>query len=347
MDERPAVTVVVAAFNEEGCIAENLQRIVTELKKRPDTSWELICVDDGSADRTGEITDRFAEGNEGVKVLHHRRNFGQGRALRTGFAESGGSVIVTLDADLSYGPEYIWSLADALRTRNVEIALASPYMEGGSVKNVPFHRNFLSRLGNLYLARMSNYRISTSTCVVRAYRREVIEGLSLTSDGMELQPEILLKAHMMGFRLCEIPARLEWTGLKSAGKGPGRVSKFGIMRAMRLYLLLGWLSRPAYFFMIISTMLLLPGLYMALALAVRLAIAGRRHINEGLVQAVSSSMTEVFQAYAYSVVFSGLFLLVGTQVFAFTLLLLQNKFYFEEIYRQGQSPSGDDRVLRR
>ena len=183
------LTVVVAAYDEEPIIARNLQRIVEELAGREGWDWELICVNDGSGDRTGELMDQFATGKCRVRVLHHRRNFGQGRALRTAFDACKGDVIVTLDADLSYGPEYIFRLTEALDEKNVEIALASAYAKGGLVRNVPFYRRFLSRVGNRYLARMSHYRISTSTCVVRAYRREVIDAIYLTSDGMELQLE--------------------------------------------------------------------------------------------------------------------------------------------------------------
>jgi glycosyltransferase involved in cell wall biosynthesis len=290
--------------------------------------------------------DRFSEGMDKVRVIHHRRNYGQGRALRSGFAASRGAVVVTLDADLSYGPENIWNLVDALQKENVEIALASPYMKGGTVRNVPFHRKILSRLGNFYLARMSHYKISTSTCVVRAYRREVLDGMFLASDGMELQLEILMKASIAGFRVCEVPAGLEWADEKAAGAGFRRASKMKILRAIRLYLLLGWLSRPAYFFIILSLLLFLPGAYMAFALAYRLACAVGRHLGEGLSAAVSSGMAEVFTSYAYSVVFCGAFLLMGLQGFAFTLLLLQNKFYFEELYRQSQTRTGSGTSFR-
>jgi dolichol-phosphate mannosyltransferase len=268
--------------------------------------------------------------------VHHRRNFGQGRALRTGFARSRGEYVVTLDADLSYGPEYIWTLVTALQDRNVEIALASPYMAGGSVRNVPFVRRYLSRLGNLYLGRMSSYRISTSTSVVRAYRREVIEELTLSSNGSELLLEILMKAHMLGFRVCEVPARLEWM-THGTGQAPRkRTSKLRVGRAIRLYLLMGWLSRPTYVFTIGSVLVLLPGLYMAAALALRLIMACRGHLDEGLAHAVSSAMTEVFRSYGYSIAFCGLFLVVGLQALAFTLLLAQNQFYYEELFRQGR-----------
>lgn len=329
------LSVVVAAYNEEAVIDQNVQRIVAELTSRPEVDWELICVDDGSTDQTGAILDRFSRSRPRITVLHHRRNFGQGRALRTAFDICGGDVIVTLDADLSYGPEYIFRLADALYEQKVDIALASPYVKGGTSRNIPFYRYVLSRMGNAYLAKMSHYRISTSTSVVRAYRREVMDRLVLTSDGMELQLEVLMKSAMMGFQVCEVPAHLEWAEQKVSEAKFRRVSKMRILHMIRLYMLMGWLSRPAALFIALSLLMLLPGFYMAIVLAWLTGAAIVRQLDQGLIQAVSNGMQEVFTRYTYSFVFSGAFLLIGFQVLAFSLLLLQNKFHFEELYRLG------------
>jgi glycosyltransferase involved in cell wall biosynthesis len=299
--------------------------------------WEIVCVDDGSRDETGNLLEEIAAEDPRIRVLHHRRNFGQGRALRTAFDACGGEVVVTLDADLSYGPEYIYRLADALDPNNAEIALASPYMKGGAVHNVPLYRHALSRVGNWYLARMSHYPISTSTCVVRAYRREVIDGLTLSADGMELQLEILLKASMSGFRVCEIPASLAWADDRVAEADLRRVSKMRILRTIRLYLLMGWLSRPAFVFLLLSMFLLVPGTYMGLVLLARVAAAVVRHLPEGAIVAVSNGLEEVFTRTAYSIAFCSALLVIGLQLFAFSLLLLQNKFYFDELYRLVQA----------
>ncbi|MFH1023635.1 MAG: glycosyltransferase family 2 protein [Planctomycetota bacterium] len=338
--EKLRLSVVVVAYNEEPVICNNLRRVISELIVHPEMDWELVCVNDGSTDRTGKIMDEVAVGNPRVQVLHHRRNFGQGRALRTAFNVCRGDVVVTLDADMSYGPEYIFALVQALREHNVEIALASPYMKGGEVRNVPFYRRILSRWGNMYLARMSQYPVSTSTCVVRAYRCEVLDNIILTSDGMELQLEILMKSFLMGFRVCEVPARLAWADEKAAAAGFRRISKMRIWRSIRLYLLLGWLSRPAYVFMVFSMLLLFPGMYMAVALLVRVIVTVWGRINQGVFAAISGGLQDVYANYTYSVVFCGTFLLVGMQVFAFSLLLLQNKFYFEETCRLAQSRMG-------
>jgi glycosyltransferase involved in cell wall biosynthesis len=269
-----------------------------------------------------------------VTVLHHRRNYGQGRALCTAFEVCQSDIIVTLDADLSYGPEYIYSLVRAVIDRNVDIALASPYMKGGTVRNVPLYRYFLSRLGNAYLARMSQYSVSTSTCVVRAYRREALEGLILTSDGMELQLEILMKASLASYRVCEVPAKLEWADEKVAAADFRRASKMRILRSIRLYLVLGWLSRPSALFLFGSLFLILPSLYMGVAMIGRLvqAVAGY-YGDAGWRSALSLGLQEVYATYSYGIIIYGLLFIVGLHMFAFGMLVMQNKSYFDEHYR--------------
>lgn len=330
------LSVVVAVYNEEGIISRSLQRIVDELNRHSEISWELICVNDGSTDGTGALMEQCTTNNSMIRVYHHRRNRGQGRALLTGFAHCRGEVIVTLDADLSYGSEYIFMLKDALFKENVEIALASPYTKGGMVKNVPFYRHFLSRMGNFYLARMSQYPISTSTCVVRAYRREVIDSLLLTSDGMELQLEILMKAAVMGFQVCEVPAKLEWDVEKLSETDFRRASKMRLLRTIRLYLLMGWLTRPAAIFMGISSLMLLCGLFIFIALFRRVLEHIGTHPGVSWLQSASLSLQEVFQAYAYSFIIYGGIFLIGLQIFTYALLLIQNKYHFEELFRLGQ-----------
>ena len=337
------LSVVVAAYNEEAVISQNMRRIVAELNTRPEVTWELIGVNDGSKDRTGELMDELALEDPRIRIFHHRRNFGQGRALRTAFDMCQGEIIVTLDADLSYGPEYVYRLADSIVKENVEIALASPYTKVGTVRNVPFYRHILSRCGNRYLARMSHYPISTSTCVVRAYRREVIDTLSFSSDGMEIQLEVLMKAAMMRFRVCEVPAHLAWEDQKIAEADFRRVSKMRILSTIKMYLMMGWLSRPAYVFIVTALMLILPGLYMAGWIMYRIMSATHQHLTEGVMQAISSGLQDVFTTYTYTVVFSTALLLIGIQMFALALLMLQNKFYFEELYRLEQKIQKQER----
>ena len=144
-------------------------------------------------------------------------------ALRRGFKESKGEIVVSIDADLSYDPRYILDFVKTLkREQDIDFVLASPYMPGGGVQNVPFLRLWISKLGNKILRFAMPNRIYTSTGIFRAYRRKVLDSLELESDGKEIHLEILSKALALGYRVKEIPAIL--TGRKK-GKSKFKLKK--------------------------------------------------------------------------------------------------------------------------
>lgn len=324
------ISVVLAAYNEEAVIAANLARICAALEAYRPGAWELVCVDDGSRDRTAALMEQASLSEPRIVVLRHRRNFGQGRAFRSGFARCRGAVVVTVDADLSYGPEYIARLADALEAQRVEIALASPYCAGGTVGRVPFYRLFLSRMGNRYLSWTLPYGVATSTCAVRAYRREVLDELVLTCDGMELQLEVLRKAAWSGFRVCEVPAHLDWGEVKAAEGGLARASKMRILRTIRTYLLLGLLASPALLPALLAAGCGLPGLLAVGLLVRRWAL----QVSEG--QPLLAALDAVVGRSPGLALASVALLLAALVAALAALLLTQSRHQFEELYQVAQ-----------
>ncbi|MEZ5233917.1 MAG: glycosyltransferase family 2 protein [Acidimicrobiales bacterium] len=242
--EVPLVSVIVPAYNEEVVLGANLARLHTHLSGQHERyRFELIVVDDGSRDRTGAIADTFAASHPHVRVLHHRVNGNLGAALRTGFRHSRGDVVVTLDCDLTYDPAYVDRLLDALDEQHAHVALASAYLDGGEVSGVPWLRLLLSRSANRYLSTAVYGELATLTCMVRAYRGDLIRSLPLRANGTDINTEIIHKARMTGARLVEIPAHLDWaTATKEA---PGRVSSAKLARSVSSYLRAGLLLRPS------------------------------------------------------------------------------------------------------
>jgi len=238
------ITVLIPVFNEEALLEDSVNRIVEHMEGQKRYDWEILIVDDGSGDDTYHTAERISGRNEKVFTCRHRENSGLGKATRTGFAQASGDIIVTLDADLSYRPEYIVVLADALIDNSADISLASPYADGGNVINVPWHRHVLSRYGNMYMAWFTGYGISTLTSMVRAYRKSAMIDLPLHSDGSEFQLEVLIRAHEAGLRLVEVPATLEWS---SRIRKPGLCRKragFALFKTLIAYLAVLWLKKP-------------------------------------------------------------------------------------------------------
>lgn len=253
---QPLISVVIPMYNEIENAAATLARVAETLAGR---DYELIPVDDGSTDATAAELARLATLNERIRPQGYAVNAGRGRALRTGFQAARGAYVASIDADLSYEPEYILKMLETLENEPaVDLVLASAYMPGGGTEGVPLKRLALSRLGNRVLNLSMSENIYTSTCVVRCYRRFVLECLDLEADGKEIHLEVLSKALAMGFRVREIPAVLK---SRKLGK-----SKFAFGTTATSHLLFTVLERPMLLFGLLGAALSLVGVGMAVAI---------------------------------------------------------------------------------
>ena len=210
-DDKPLVSIVAPAYNEAAIIQNNLIDLCQYLETlEEEYQWELILVNDGSRDNTGSLAEVFASSRPNVHVVHHVRNEGLGQALRSGFAQSQGTYIITLDLDLSYAPEHVGALLTKIRQTGAKLVVTSPYMKGGKVSNVPRLRLLLSIWANRFLSVAARHNVSTLTGMVRVYDAEFLRVLNLRSAGMEINTEIVHKATLLGVRIEEIPAHLHW-----------------------------------------------------------------------------------------------------------------------------------------
>jgi len=202
------ISVIIPMYNEEDNVLRTLLEVNSVMKDYND--YEIIVVDDGSDDDTFRLANEFSSNNSHVSVYKQPVNMGMGRALRTGFEKSDGDIIITIDADLSYSPSHINKLASELiDDETIDIAVGSPYMKGGDVKNVPFSRLFISKIANKFVGYSMPENLSTVTSVLRAYRREVLESMDLESNGTNINLEILSKAIATRYKIKEVPAVLE------------------------------------------------------------------------------------------------------------------------------------------
>src|SRR4030043_1447695 len=234
------LSIVIPMFNE-GENAKSTLKQVEEAMASFQGTYEIVAVNDGSTDNTLEELKRVADTNEKVKIISYAKNFGRGRALREGFKRSKGEIVVSIDADLSYDPHYILDFIETLKKEpDIDLVLASPYMPGGGVKNVPFFRLWISKLGNKILRLAMPNRIYTSTGIFRAYRRRVLDSLELESDGKEIHLEILSKIIALGYRVKEVPAILK-------GRKKGR-SKFKFKKTAASHLVFFFFEKPMIIF---------------------------------------------------------------------------------------------------
>jgi glycosyltransferase involved in cell wall biosynthesis len=334
---RPLVSLVLPAFNEAAIIEKNLHRLAEHMESLEDEyRWEMIIIDDGSTDNTGELATRFAQHHDNAIVLSHITNFGLGQAFRFAFNNCKGDYIITLDTDLSYAPEHIEALLKRIRETSAKIVIASPYMKGGSISNVPWLRKKLSVWANRFLSVAAEGHLSTLTSMVRAYDAQFLRSLSLKSMGMDIMPEVIYKGMILGARIEEIPAHLDWSSLK-ASTTPRR-SSMKVFRHILSTLFSGFLFRPFMFFVIPGLAILLFSIYVN-AWMVRHFLTQYQALvqyNEVFTRA-SAAIGAAYAQSPHTFVIGLLSLMLAIQLISLGILSLQSKSYFEEIFHLGST----------
>lgn len=198
------VVMVVPTYNE----ADNLAWIVGRVRAAvPDA--DLLVVDDGSPDGTGDVAEELAAEDPHVCVVHRTAKEGLGAAYLHGFRvalERGYDVIGEMDADGSHQPEQLPRLLDALQ--EADLVLGSRWVPGGSVVNWPWPRRALSRGGNLYTRLLLGIPVRDATGGFRLFRRATLEKLDLDavrSVGYCFQADLAWRTVEAGLTVVEVP----------------------------------------------------------------------------------------------------------------------------------------------
>ncbi|HEY0406214.1 MAG TPA: glycosyltransferase [Pyrinomonadaceae bacterium] len=213
--QRPDIAVVIPAWNER----ENLDLLLPALKEVLDELGlvaEIVIADAGSEDGTREAAER-----RGARVVVQQER-GYGGALLAGFAATTAPYIVTMDADLSHRPVFLF---DFWRCRDrAEVLIASRYVEGGKA-DMGKGRRVLSHILNRTYGVALSMPIRDLSSGFRMYRREVLDGMSLTSRDFDVLEEILVRVHAEGWRIREVPFSYMARG---SGSSHARLFKFAI-----------------------------------------------------------------------------------------------------------------------
>ena len=197
--------VIVPTYNER----DNLPQIVPQILAQ-DECIDILVIDDGSPDGTGEIADRIAAEADRVHVIHRTGKLGLGTAYLAGFRwalERGYRYMMQSDADFSHDPAHLPQFLQALD--DFDVVLGSRYLEGRiTIVNWPIGRLLLSYYANVYARWVTGIPIWDATGGFKAFRREVLEAIDLDrveSEGYSFQIEMSMRAWKRGFRIGEIP----------------------------------------------------------------------------------------------------------------------------------------------
>lgn len=336
--KKPFISLILPCYNEEAILEKNLNTIIAYLLAISDRyKWEIILINDGSKDSTGEIANRFGDKYDFIRIIHHPANLNLGNALRTGFRNSRGEIIVVLDIDLSYSVDHIDKMLKKQMETSADIIIASPYMKGGKVTAVPFGRRIMSKWVNVFMRIAAQDKYYTFTGMVRAYKASFIRSVNLKTKDYEINPEIMYKAMILRARIIEIPAHLDWTEQnKYAGK---RTSGIRVIRGFFSGIMSGFIFRPYIFFLLIGIILMGLSLYELVWLLVDTLIDLKTCIENGTTEACSFSISlaKQFAKNPQSFLVGGITFIAAIQFLSLGFLSLQSKRYFEELFHLGTS----------
>lgn len=219
------VLVVMPTYNE----SDNLEKVVALVRH---LGHDVLIVDDASPDGTGEIADRMAAADTGVRVLHRPRKLGLGSAyedaFRIGLAE-GSKLFVEMDADGSHLAKDLEGIVDAARGCG-GLAIGSRYVRGGEIIGWPAHRWLLSWAANVYCRVLLGLRTRDCTSGFRCYTRDLLVQIRLdevVSQGYSFQIEMVHLTRRLGYPIVEVPIRFE-----DRVAGASKVSRGEVRRAL-------------------------------------------------------------------------------------------------------------------
>jgi glycosyltransferase involved in cell wall biosynthesis len=334
---RPLVSLVIPAYNEAVLLPKHLATLCEYMQSlESEYRWEIVFINDGSSDETGALAEAFAKTRDNVRVLHHTVNFGLGQAFKFAFNHCRGDYIVTLDLDLSYGPDHIKTLLSEIRQTKAKIVVTSPYMQGGKISHVPWLRRTLSIWANRFLSLAAKGNLSTLTSMVRVYDAKFLKTLDLKSTGMDINPEIIYKAMLLQARIKEIPAHLDWH-LQTA-EGVKRRSSMKVLRHTMSVLLSGFLFRPVMFFIVPGFALFLFSLLANVWVFIHF-FEQYQHLSQysGFGVRASAALAAAFSQSPHTFIVGGMSLMLAIQLISLGILALQSKSYFEEIFHLGST----------
>ncbi len=232
------ISVVIPIHNEE----QNLPILAGKLTAALGTigrEYEVLFINDGSTDGTADRIHEVCRSDLRFKAIHFRRNSGQTAAMQAGFTHARGNVIVAMDGDLQNDPADIGKL---LAKIDEGFDLVSGWRKDR--QDHPIKRNFLSRVANGLISRTTGVHLHDYGCSLKAYRREVLEGIALYG---EMHRFIPVYAYWNGARIAEVPV-LHHARVHG-------VSKYGLERVIKVVLDLGvvlflhrYAQKPIYVF---------------------------------------------------------------------------------------------------
>jgi glycosyltransferase involved in cell wall biosynthesis len=206
----PLLSVVMPVYNERETVEEIIRRVLAVPVR-----IQLIVVDDGSRDGTRDILGRL-QGELGFQLVLQERNQGKGAALRRGFEEVRGDLVIIQDADLEYSPEEYPGLIELICQGRADVVYGSRFL--GRHRVFMFSHYLGNRLVTLLTNVLYNTMLTDMETCYKVMRAEIVKGMNLQSNGFGIEPEMTAKIFKGGHRVYEIPITYDGRGYDQGKK---------------------------------------------------------------------------------------------------------------------------------
>ena len=222
-----SISVVVPMYNEK----ENAKNTINQLERYLSglgIEWEIIAVDDGSSDGTGKILDSLK--SRSVKVFHHKKNMGQAAALKTGFSNAKGDVVLTIDSDLSFLLDNIEKILRKAGSSDADVLIGTYYRKN-HYKNVPKTRILIGKIGNFIYRIAFPVKLKQYTCNFRLYKNHIAKEIEFDEKSRFVgKVEIILDLVRKGRKIEQV-----YVTLVSRKKGKSKFRFSDIFRHLRFF----------------------------------------------------------------------------------------------------------------
>jgi undecaprenyl-phosphate 4-deoxy-4-formamido-L-arabinose transferase len=258
MEDRPYISVLIPVLNEQ----ESLEELQTRLHRTLEglgKTYEIIYINDGSTDNTQNMLEDFHNRYSAVRAIEFNRNYGQHMALFAGFEAAEGDIVITIDADLQNPPEEIPRLVAKMEEGYEVVGTYRKDRKDSFLRTLP------SYIVNKITARLVGVKLRDYGCMLRAYKRNIIDYMNLCPESSSFIPAL---ANTFAKRIVEIEV-----GHEERKRGTSKYSPFKLLR-LNFDLMTSFSLLPIQFIGVLGIVIAILGLAFALFLVIRRFIVG-------------------------------------------------------------------------
>jgi glycosyltransferase involved in cell wall biosynthesis len=195
----PILSVIMPVYNEAATVGEVIDVVLAQ----PSVA-ELICVNDCSADGSGAVLDKLAAERPKMKVFHHEVNQGKGAALRTGISKAASPLVIIQDADLEYNPAEYSRILKPILDGHADVVFGSRFIGSEEHRVLYFWHSVGNKVLTLLSNMFTNLNLTDMETCYKAFRREIIQSITIEEPRFGFEPEITAKVARLGVRIYEV-----------------------------------------------------------------------------------------------------------------------------------------------